>query len=107
MAAKPPKKAPLTARAPANIDAGPSFEDALARLETIVERLESGDAPLEASLAMFEEGIGLSRRCNQRLVEVERRLEVLVRRADGSEETRTLADEEFFPDGEASEDPAE
>ena len=108
MAAKPPKNTRVAAGTPADTDAtGPSFEDALARLEAIVERLESGEAPLEASLAMFEEGIALSRRCNQRLVAVERRLEVLVRRADGDDETRTLAEKEFFPDDETSEDPVD
>lgn len=77
---------------------GPRFEEALKRLEEIVDALESGETSLEASLALFEEGIALSRRCNQRLVAVERRLEVLVRRADGADEARPLADEEFFPE---------
>ena len=103
MTAKRPRDAPGTkdalTDAPAN---GPSFEDALTRLEAIVEELESGEASLEASLVMFEEGITLSRRCNERLVAVERHLEVLVRKADGEDACRPLAEEEFFPAGEAS-----
>ncbi len=39
------------------------FEDCLARLEQIVGRLESGNLPLEESLKIFEEGVGLARSC--------------------------------------------
>ena len=56
----------------------PSFEDALARLEQIVDDLESGELGLEASLAAFEEGVSLSRRCSGQLDDAERRIEVLV-----------------------------
>jgi len=58
--------------------AEPSFESALARLEAIVERLESGDLPLEQALAAFEEGVTLSRRCASELEAAERRIELLV-----------------------------
>jgi len=60
------------------------FEDALARLEEIVRELESGDLPLEQSLKMFEEGIKLSRICNKRLEEAERRVEVLLKDKAGT-----------------------
>jgi exodeoxyribonuclease VII small subunit len=53
------------------------FEAALARLEEIVKELEAGDLPLEQSLKLFEEGIKLSRLCNKRLEDAERRVEVL------------------------------
>ncbi len=56
----------------------PSFEEALARLEQIVDELESGELGLEASLAAFEEGVSLSRRCSGQLDDAERRIEVLV-----------------------------
>ena len=59
-----------------------SFEAALARLESIVARLEGGDLELEAALASFEEGVVLSRRCAERLERAERRIEVLVRDGD-------------------------
>jgi exodeoxyribonuclease VII small subunit len=53
------------------------FEDALNKLEKIVSKLEEGDIPLEESLRLFEEGIRLSRFCNQRLDEAERKVEIL------------------------------
>ena len=40
-----------------------SFEEAMARLEKIVAALEAGDLPLERSLALYEEGVGLMKRC--------------------------------------------
>ncbi len=59
-----------------------SFEQILARLHDVVERLESGELPLEESLAAFEEGIQLSRLGSTRLDEAERRVEQLL--ADGT-----------------------
>jgi len=59
------------------------FEKALARLEEIAERLEGGDLELEASLAAFEEGVLLTRRCAEQLREAERRIEVLTQEGDG------------------------
>lgn len=61
----------------------PSFEEALAQLEGIVERLESGELPLEDALAAFERGISLSRRCAGELDAAERRIEVLVEQGAG------------------------
>ena len=55
----------------------PSFEDQLKRLEEIVDQLETQEAPLEASLALFEEGIRLTRSCQQKLEEAKKRVEVL------------------------------
>jgi exodeoxyribonuclease VII small subunit len=55
------------------------FEAALARLEEIVQELEKGDLPLEQSLKLFEEGIKLSRICNSRLEEAERKVEILLK----------------------------
>ncbi|MDF2957073.1 MAG: Exonuclease VII small subunit [Candidatus Alkanophagales archaeon MCA70_species_1] len=55
-----------------------SFEDALRRLEEIVELLEQGDLPLEEALKLFEEGIVLCRFCNKKLDEAEYRVEMLV-----------------------------
>ena len=51
----------------AAIPADLSFEDALKRLETIVSRLESGQAPLEESIALYEEGAKLKAHCEARL----------------------------------------
>ncbi len=59
------------------------FEAALARLEEIVQELEKGDIPLEQSLKLFEEGIKLSRICNKRLEEAERKVEILIKDKNG------------------------
>ncbi len=56
-----------------------SFEKALERLEAIVEKLESEEIGLDASLALFEEGISLSRVCQEKLTEVERRVEIVLK----------------------------
>jgi exodeoxyribonuclease VII small subunit len=60
------------------------FEAALARLEEIVQELEKGDLPLEQSLKLFEEGIKLSRICNKRLEDAERRVEILLKDKAGN-----------------------
>jgi len=52
-----------------------SFEDALARLEEIVEALDDESLSLEKSIALYEEGITLSRQCSNTLEEAELRIE--------------------------------
>ena len=52
-----------------------SFEAALARLETIVRQLEGGDAPLEASIELYEEGERLKRQCEAKLASASARIE--------------------------------
>lgn len=61
------------------------FEDALNKLEKIVSKLEDGDIPLEESLKLFEEGIRLSRFCNQKLDEAEKKVEILLEGKEGLE----------------------
>jgi len=56
-----------------------SFEASLNRLTEVVEKLESGELGLEESLALFEEGVGLTRAAQQRLDAAEKRVEELVR----------------------------
>lgn len=51
-----------------------SFEQAAARIEEIVRMLERGDAPLDKSLAMFEEGAGLIKLCSAMLDEAEQKV---------------------------------
>jgi len=70
----------------------PAFEDILSRLSTVVERLESGEMPLEESLTLFEEGVRLSRVGAARLDEAERRVERLLHQ-DGTTEIVTDAGE--------------
>ncbi len=67
-----------------SVAAEQSFETQLASLERIVRELERGDLPLEQSLELFEQGVRLSRECQERLNEAERRIEVLLRGGDGS-----------------------
>ncbi len=70
------------------------FERALARLEEIVQKLEQGDLPLEQSLKLFEEGIRLSRICNSRLEEAERKVEVLLKDKAGNMIAKPFEEEE-------------
>ena len=60
----------------------PTFEKALARLETIVKDMESGKLSLEQMMADFEEGQGLVQWCSRKLNEVEHKIEVLVKDGD-------------------------
>ena len=60
-----------------------SFETSLAELEKIVGKLENGDLPLEQSLELFEKGIKLSRECREHLTNAERRIEILMKDANG------------------------
>jgi exodeoxyribonuclease VII small subunit len=76
------------------------FEDALDKLEKIVTKLEDGDIPLEESLKLFEEGIRLSRFCNQKLDEAEKRVEILLKDKNGM-----LKPHPFDPSGNAGQTP--
>jgi len=60
-----------------------NFERSLDELERIVGELERGDLPLEKSLELFEQGVKLSRACQERLNEAERRIEILTRDSQG------------------------
>jgi exodeoxyribonuclease VII small subunit len=83
----PPSLAKSTDATAAETDAGDAhdagsalpFEQALARLETIVDRLEGGDLVLEEALARFEEGVRLSRRLAEQLGAAEQRVDQLLR----------------------------
>jgi len=67
-----------------NTDAEPrTFEASLEALEQIVQQLEGGALPLEQSLDLFEQGIRLSRECQERLSQAERRIEILLRDNQG------------------------
>ncbi|MCC5887642.1 MAG: exodeoxyribonuclease VII small subunit [Gammaproteobacteria bacterium] len=68
---------------------GPDFEAALEELEALVERMEGGELSLDESLAAFERGIHLTRRCQQALSEAEQRVAVLLEKDDGSLTTET------------------
>ncbi len=80
------------------------FEEALARLESIVAELERGELPLEDSMRIFEEGIKLSKVCLKMLEEAERKVEILVKDKDGKKRTRTFDLEEFSEAGKDNSD---
>ena len=61
-----------------------SFEQALAELEAIVQRLERGDVPLEQSIAIYGRGEALKARCDQLLNQAEVKIEQITLGADGS-----------------------
>lgn len=64
-----------------------SFELALRELEGRVQKLESGDLPLDDALKLFEEGVGLVRECHERLDAADARILVLSRGPEGIAET--------------------
>ncbi len=76
-----------------------TFEASLEALEQIVHELEGGDLPLEKSLELFEDGIRLSRQCQERLNQAERRIEILLRDNQGRpvvssfEEAKTISED--------------
>lgn len=63
-----------------------AYDALVARLERLVAELEAGGLSLEGSIEKFGEGVKLARECTRKLDEAERRVELLVRNADGSEE---------------------
>lgn len=65
-----------------------SFEDALKRLEEILQQLEQGDLPLEKALKTFEEGMRLIRFCSKKLDDVEKKVEILLQDEEGRLTTR-------------------
>ena len=70
-----------------------TFEKALERLQEIVAELEDPEKGLEASLELFEEGVGLSRFCRLRIDEIEKRVEVVLRETPDALVTEPLDDE--------------
>jgi exodeoxyribonuclease VII small subunit len=66
------------------------FEVALEELEGVVEQLESGDLPLEDALRAFEKGVSLVKYCNQKLTDVEKKIELLVRDKEGKFQLKAL-----------------
>lgn len=59
------------------------FEEALQKLESVVEAMESGDLPLEGLIARYEEGVKLAKSCQEKLAEAELRIQQLEKTAAG------------------------
>lgn len=68
-----------------------TFEAALARLETIVQRLESGDVGLEESIRIYEEGVKIKAFCEKKLGEAQMRVEKIVLAPDGGAKTEPMS----------------
>ena len=62
----------------------PTFEEALARLEVIVARLEQGEVPLEEALGLFEEGTALMKQCSTALDKAEQKVGKLLPGRNGA-----------------------
>ena len=60
-----------------------TFEDALSRLETLVEKMESGEGTLEQSLDWFDEGMSLIKSCRQELEFAEQKVKELIKNSEG------------------------
>jgi len=75
-----------------------TFEEALKKLEMIVSRMEEGELNLEESLKSFEEGVALTRFCEKKLDEAEKKVEVLMKDKNGRLSAMP------FPQGEAEDD---
>jgi exodeoxyribonuclease VII small subunit len=73
----------------------PDFERSLQELEALIAKLERGDLPLADSLALFEQGVALTRRCHGQLADARQRVEILLK--DGSTD-------EFDPDSRHDDD---
>jgi exodeoxyribonuclease VII small subunit len=71
-----------------------NFEDAMARLDAVVGKLEEDKLPLDEMLARYEEGVALARFCGDKLEAAEQKVRLIAKKADGS-----IALEEF-DDGE-------
>jgi exodeoxyribonuclease VII small subunit len=67
----------------------------LQQLEQIVRRLENGDLALEESLKLFEDGVRLSRECQERLNQAERRIEVLLKDENGNPQLEIIKTEDL------------
>lgn len=67
------------------------FEEALKKLESIVETMESEDLPLESLLAKYEEGTQLARACQEKLAEAELKIQQLEKNAAGEPKLKPVS----------------
>jgi len=70
---------------PADI-ASLSFEQAMKELETIIDKLDGGDVPLEESITIYERGAALQKHCEEKLKQAEMRVQKIVSSSDGTAE---------------------
>jgi exodeoxyribonuclease VII small subunit len=72
----------------------PPFEEALKKLEAVVEAMESGDLPLETLLAQYEEGAKLVQICQEKLAEAELKIQQLEKNAAGEMKLKSFETDE-------------
>ena len=82
------------------IPSNKKFEAALEDLELVVEQLETGELSLEDSLEAFEKGVGLVKYCNQKLDEVEKKVELLVKDKEGTLQLKAFEERTAEEDGD-------
>ena len=82
-----------------------SFEEALGRLEEVVEKLQQGAIPLEDAIGLFEEGVHLLGMCSNKLDEAEKRVEILVKGKDGLFKTKPFGQDGAETPGDGQTDP--
>lgn len=85
-------------------DKGPSFEQALARLEKIVDKLDDGNLPLDESIALFKEGTALAKVCRDKLAEAEVQVKEALKSAGGDDETESPDEDELGDEDEGDEE---
>lgn len=78
------------------------FEKALEKLEKIVQDLETGDISLDDALKKYEEGIKLSRACQQKLAQAEKKIEILIKTPSGALKKEAFSAEETAEGEEGS-----
>ncbi len=83
---------------------GDEFEKSFQRLEKIVRRLEEENLSLDESLKLFEEGVGLSRFCQRKLDEVEKKIELILSDSKGEPSVEPFSDGDSEPDEERGEE---
>ena len=76
-----------------------TFEQSMKQLEKIVQELEDGDLPLEKALKKFEEGMKLTKLCSEKLDATEKKVSILLKKADG-----TVAEQPFMSENEENGD---
>ena len=81
----------------------PDFEKSLQELETLVERLERGDLPLDDALKAFERGVALTRECQSALAAAQSRVDILLQR-EGAETLAPFATDADEADETEAED---
>lgn len=82
----------MATKSPASKHSEETFENAMARLEHIVEQMESEKLPLEELLSRYEEGVKLIKACEEKLTAAEKRIEIISRDSSGEPQI-----EEFEP----------